>query len=110
MSDETDIKAEKAQDGDGVAKNEITNDIETKEPKEGKQRTVSFNRDVHVKRFGELCIHIPEAVHLLIAVTALAPNTINAELTRTNSLLLLSKQLLRLILKYGTRRTRNHLY
>lgn len=51
MSNETDIKAETAQGSDGVAKTE-TKGTENKE-KEGKQRSVSFNRDVHVKRFGE---------------------------------------------------------
>ncbi|CAH2251999.1 jg13842 [Pararge aegeria aegeria] len=51
MSNETGIKAETAQVSDGVAKTE-TKGTETKE-KEGKQRSVSFNRDVHVKRFGK---------------------------------------------------------
>lgn len=44
---ETAIKTE-TQDNDGVVKTEK----EVKE-KDGKQRSVSFNRDVHVKRFGE---------------------------------------------------------
>lgn len=71
MSDEIGIK-EKADDGDKVAKDEKNDtDIEklgaekpsteitgtentsTEVPKEIKPRTVSFNRDVHVKRFGE---------------------------------------------------------
>ncbi|XP_050356021.1 trichohyalin isoform X2 [Nymphalis io] len=47
---ETGIKKE-TQDSDGVAKSEKAN-TEIKE-KEGKQRSVSFNRDVHVKRFGK---------------------------------------------------------
>ncbi|XP_045762270.1 uncharacterized protein LOC123865341 [Maniola jurtina] len=51
MSNETGTKAETAQDSDGVAKTE-TKGTEPKE-KEGKQRSVSFNRDVHVKRFGK---------------------------------------------------------
>lgn len=46
---ETGIKKE-TQDSDGVAKSEKAN---TEKEKEGKQRSVSFNRDVHVKRFGE---------------------------------------------------------
>lgn len=44
MTDETGA-TDKTEDGDNVKKPEN----ETKEPK----RTVSFNRDVHVKRFGE---------------------------------------------------------
>ncbi|XP_045505320.1 uncharacterized protein LOC123701803 isoform X1 [Colias croceus] len=65
MTNETSTKAD-AQHGDEVAKTEkdtdtntgantetkTGNSTETKEPKEGK-RTVSFNRDVHVKRFGK---------------------------------------------------------
>ncbi|XP_026494455.2 uncharacterized protein Blo [Vanessa tameamea] len=47
---ETGIKKE-TQESDGVAKSEKAN-TEIKE-KEGKQRSVSFNRDVHVKRFGK---------------------------------------------------------
>lgn len=46
---ETGIKKE-TQDSDGVAKSEKAN---TEKEKEGKQRSVSFNRDVHVKRFGK---------------------------------------------------------
>ncbi|XP_013138264.1 PREDICTED: uncharacterized protein LOC106103142 [Papilio polytes] len=52
MSDEIGTKADNANDGDKVT-NEQRNDTETKEPKESKQRSVSFNRDVHVKRFGK---------------------------------------------------------
>lgn len=71
MSDEIGIK-EKADDGDKVAKDEKhdtdidkhgdekpsteitgTENTSTEVPKEIKPRSVSFNRDVHVKRFGE---------------------------------------------------------
>lgn len=71
MSDEIGIK-EKADDGDKVAKDEGndtntdkhgtekpsteitgTENTNTEVPKEIKPRSVSFNRDVHVKRFGE---------------------------------------------------------
>ncbi|XP_068625330.1 zinc finger CCCH domain-containing protein 13 [Battus philenor] len=52
MSDEIGTKADNATDGDKVNKDE-TDDNETKEPKQTKQRSVSFNRDVHVKRFGK---------------------------------------------------------
>ncbi|XP_014355160.2 uncharacterized protein LOC106708197 [Papilio machaon] len=52
MSDEIGTKADNAIEGDKLAK-EPRNDNETKEPKETKQRSVSFNRDVHVKRFGK---------------------------------------------------------
>lgn len=71
MSDEIGIK-EKADDGDKVAKDERrdtdiekhgdeipsteitgTENTSTEVPKEIKPRSVSFNRDVHVKRFGE---------------------------------------------------------
>ncbi|XP_041981965.1 uncharacterized protein LOC121735240 [Aricia agestis] len=52
MSNETDAKSHEAHDGDGVERCDKT-DNDTKEPREGKQRSVSFNRDVHVKRFGK---------------------------------------------------------
>lgn len=51
MTDEI-VKSDNAEDGDKVAKDTKV-DTETKETKETKPRTVSFNRDVHVKRFGE---------------------------------------------------------
>lgn len=51
MTDEI-VKSDNAEDGDKVAKDTRV-DTETKETKETKPRTVSFNRDVHVKRFGE---------------------------------------------------------
>ncbi|CAG4951830.1 unnamed protein product [Parnassius apollo] len=53
MSDEIGIRADNATDGDKIAKDDTRNDSEAKEPKETKQRSVSFNRDVHVKRFGK---------------------------------------------------------
>lgn len=46
----------KSETEDGEVKDDTeTNDTntDTKEPKEAKSRTVSFNSDVHVKRFGE---------------------------------------------------------
>lgn len=46
---ETGIKSDN-EDGDKVEKNETRNDTE---PKEKETKSVSFNRDVHVKRFGE---------------------------------------------------------
>ncbi|XP_050667939.1 uncharacterized protein LOC126967494 [Leptidea sinapis] len=62
MSDETSNKADSAPHGDKVANTEVGTEVgnniepipapEAKEPKEPK-RTVSFNRDVHVKRFGK---------------------------------------------------------
>ncbi|PZC77121.1 hypothetical protein B5X24_HaOG203738 [Helicoverpa armigera] len=48
MTDEI-VKADNAEEGDQIANEKV--DTETKEPKESKPRTVSFNRDVHVKRF-----------------------------------------------------------
>lgn len=57
MSNEISHKAD-AQHGDEIATetetkiDQNTANSDPKEPKEGK-RTVSFNRDVHVKRFGE---------------------------------------------------------
>lgn len=54
MSDETGVKSENAKNGDNVAKETDTRtDSDAKETKETKPRSVSFNRDVHVKRFGE---------------------------------------------------------
>ncbi|KAL0861772.1 hypothetical protein ABMA27_009247 [Loxostege sticticalis] len=46
---ETGIKSDN-EDGDKVEKNETRNDTE---PKEKETKSVSFNRDVHVKRFGK---------------------------------------------------------
>lgn len=53
MSDEIGAKAENATDGDKIAKDDIKNETQSTEKREPKQRSVSFNRDVHVKRFGE---------------------------------------------------------
>lgn len=50
MSDENDTKKEK--DGDNVNENETREKEKEKETKEPK--SVSFNRDVHVKRFGKI--------------------------------------------------------
>ncbi|XP_037965815.2 uncharacterized protein LOC105392188 isoform X2 [Plutella xylostella] len=51
MSDE--VKDKTKQDGDNVAKDETKTDTESKEVQAKEPKSVSFNRDVHVKRFGK---------------------------------------------------------
>lgn len=52
MTDEI-VKSDNAKDGDQVAKDNADNETKGTKDKDTKPRTVSFNRDVHVKRFGE---------------------------------------------------------
>lgn len=56
MTDEINDNAlVKEEDGDKVDRAEAKNETETKEvTNQPKQRSVSFNRDVHVKRFGKI--------------------------------------------------------
>ncbi|XP_026727536.1 uncharacterized protein LOC113493742 [Trichoplusia ni] len=50
MTDEI-VKSDNAKDGDQVAKDNADNETKGTKDKDTKPRTVSFNRDVHVKRF-----------------------------------------------------------
>lgn len=80
MTDEI-IKSDNAEDG-GKVTDSVTDtvtdtrtDNEPKEPKENKPRTVSFNRDVHIKRFGEsICRYIGlTSVTFLVQTCSSAP-------------------------------------
>lgn len=77
MSDE--VKDKTKQDGDNVAKDETKTDTESKEVQAKEPKSVSFNRDVHVKRFGK---KIDDVDHILIDFTVtVANNTLIYHLT-----------------------------